>query len=209
VSLADLRRDYQGEPLNEADADPDPFRQFSRWFEQVSGLEKDPTAMTIATATRDGRPSARMVLLKGVDERGFVFFTNYESRKALEIDETGLASLLFYWPSLERQVRVEGRVERVSDAESDAYFSTRPLESRWGVYASQQSRVIGDRSELEARLAAARHAFGEQVPRPLWWGGYRIVPDRFEFWQGRPNRLHDRLCFTRDGEAWRRVRLAP
>lgn len=209
MSLGDARRDYSGLPLEESAAEADPFRQFSRWFDEAAGLEKDPTAMTIATTTRDGRPSARMVLLKGVDERGFVFFTNYESRKAVEIEATGRASLLFYWASLERQVRIEGTVERVSAEESDAYFATRPVESRWGVYASQQSRVIEARSVLDARLAAARHAFGEEVPRPLWWGGYRVSPDGFEFWQGRPSRLHDRLRFTLDGGAWRLERLAP
>jgi pyridoxamine 5'-phosphate oxidase len=209
MSPGDVRRDYHGSPLEESEADTDPFRHFSRWFDEASGLETDPTAMTLATTTRDGRPSARMVLLKGADERGFVFYTNYESRKAEEIDATGRASLLFYWASLERQVRIEGAVARVSAEESDAYFATRPLESRWGVYASQQSRVIAARSVLDARVDAARHQFGEQVPRPDWWGGYRVVPDGIEFWQGRPSRLHDRLRFTRDGGAWRRDRLAP
>ncbi len=209
MSLGDLRREYLGQPLDEAAADADPFRQFSRWFDEVATLERDPTAMTLATASRDGRPSARMVLLKGVDPLGFVFFTNYESRKAGEIEASGRASLLFYWASLERQVRVEGTVERVSDAESDAYFVTRPVESRLSVYASQQSRVIEGRAELDARLGDARQRFGDQVPRPSWWGGYRVLPEMFEFWQGRPSRLHDRLRFTRAAAGWRRERLAP
>lgn len=210
MSLAAIRRDYSGEPLSETESDPDPFRQFSRWFAQVRDLEADPTACALATATRAGRPSVRTVLLKGVDDRGFVFYTNYNSRKAREIAETGCASLLFYWPSLVRQVRVDGLVEKVTDAESDAYFVTRPLESRWSVYASAQSEIIESRAALESRYDVARQTYGETIPRPGWWGGYRVVPDEFEFWQGRPSRLHDRLRYTPapDG-TWRRDRLAP
>jgi len=210
MSLADIRREYLGEPLSESESDADPFRQFNRWFEQVRALEVDPTAMALATATRDGRPSVRNVLLKEFDGRGFVFYTNYDSRKAREIDETGRASLLFTWRSVERQVRIDGVVEKVSAAESDAYFATRPVESRWGTYASQQSQVIESRDVLEQRFRGARERYGEVVPRPSWWGGYRVVPDEFEFWQGRPSRLHDRLRYTKGpaGE-WRRDRLAP
>jgi len=210
MSLADLRREYIGQPLSESESDANPFRQFSRWFDQVRETEVDPTAMALATATRDGRPSVRNVLLKSVDDRGFVFYTNYQSRKAREIDATGRASLLFTWRSLERQVRVDGAVEKVSDAESDAYFASRPIESRWSVYASRQSEVVDSRDTLELLFNAARERFEDHVPRPEWWGGYRVIPDEFEFWQGRPSRLHDRLRYVlHPGGTWRRDRLAP
>jgi pyridoxamine 5'-phosphate oxidase len=210
MSLADLRREYIGQPLSESESDANPFVQFSRWFDQVRETEVDPTAMALATATRDGRPSVRNVLLKGVDDRGFVFYTNYQSRKAREIEATGRASLLFTWRSLERQVRVDGAVEKVSDAESDAYFASRPIESRWSVYASRQSEVVDSRATLELLFNAARERFEDEVPRPEWWGGYRVIPDEFEFWQGRPSRLHDRLRYVLPPNAmWRRDRLAP
>jgi pyridoxamine 5'-phosphate oxidase len=210
MSLADVRRDYIGQPLSESESDADPFVQFARWFAQVRETEVDPTAMALATATRAGRPSVRNVLLKGVDDRGFVFYTNYQSRKAREIEETGRASLLFTWRSLERQVRVDGAVEKVSSGESDAYFATRPIESRWSVYASKQSAVIDSRGTLELLFNAARERFDDDVPRPEWWGGYRVIPDEFEFWQGRPSRLHDRLRYLRQATgSWRRDRLAP
>jgi pyridoxamine 5'-phosphate oxidase len=210
MSLADLRREYIGQPLSESESDANPFVQFSRWFDQVRETEVDPTAMALATATRDGRPSVRNVLLKGVDDRGFVFYTNYQSRKAREIEATGRASLLFTWRSLERQVRVDGGVEKVSDAESDAYFASRPIESRWSVYASRQSEVVDSRDTLELLFNAARERFDDDVPRPEWWGGYRVIPDEFEFWQGRPSRLHDRLRYMlHPGDTWRRDRLAP
>ena len=209
-SLADIRREYMGEPLDEAHSDADPLRQFSVWFDQVKPLESDPTAMALATATRDGRPSVRTVLLKGVSEQGFVFYTNYHSRKAREMEQTGRASLLFVWRSVERQVRVEGRVEKVTEAESDTYFATRPLESRWSVYASRQSERVESREALESRFEVARQIYGDAVPRPRWWGGYRVVPDEFEFWQGRASRLHDRLLYRREADgSWARERLAP
>ena len=187
------------------------MRQFSVWFEHVRDIEADPTAMALATATPGGRPSVRTVLLKEMDDRGFVFYTNYQSRKAREMEATGRASLLFYWGSLERQVRIDGAVERVSPAESDAYFETRPPDSRLSVYASRQSETIESRDALDEAFERVKRTYGDgPVPRPDWWGGYRVVPDEFEFWQGRVNRLHDRLRYVkRDDGAWRRERLAP
>jgi pyridoxamine 5'-phosphate oxidase len=210
VSLGSHRRDYLGAPLLESDAKADPLEQFLDWFRAIETLEEEPTAMTLATVSADGQPSARMVLLKGVDARGFTFFTNYDSRKGGELAANPRASLLFYWRSVERQVRVEGRVERVGDAESDAYFMTRPLEARWSAYASPQSRPVDGRSNLEGLVDEVRQRFGEGVARPAWWGGFRVRPHAYEFWQGRPNRLHDRLRYeSSDGNAWRRYRLAP
>jgi pyridoxamine 5'-phosphate oxidase len=211
VALADIRREYLGEPLSEVHSDSSPMRQFAHWFEQVRHTEADPTAMALATASPDGRPSVRTVLLKGMDDRGYVFYTNYESRKAREMETTGRASLLFFWPSVERQVRIDGTVERISPAESDAYFETRPLDSRLSVYASKQSEAIESRDVLEAAFERVKRTYGDgPVPRPQWWGGYRIVPDEFEFWQGRTSRLHDRLRYVKrpDG-SWHRERLAP
>ena len=210
MTLGDIRREYAGEPLDDAHAHADPFMQFFAWFDQARDTEPDFTAMALATATRDGRPSVRTVLLKSVDPQGFVFYTNYHSRKAREIDQTGRASLLFLWRSVNRQVRVDGRVEKVSEADSDAYFATRPLESRWSVYASRQSETIESREALESRFDVARQLYGDAVPRPRWWGGYRVVPDEFEFWQGRASRLHDRLQYRKQADgSWSRERLAP
>jgi pyridoxamine 5'-phosphate oxidase len=210
MTIAHIRREYLGAPLSDTASDPDPVRQFSVWFEQIRDVEPDPTAMALATSTRDGRPSVRTVLLKSVDARGFVFYTNYGSRKAREMAESGRASLLFYWRSVERQVRVDGTVEKISDAESDAYFATRPLESRWAAVASPQSEPLTSREALESRYAGVRDRLGEGVRRPGSWGGYRVVPDEMEFWQGRENRLHDRLLYTRQADGtWRRQRLAP
>jgi pyridoxamine 5'-phosphate oxidase len=209
MSLRSIRREYRGQPLVESAAAGDPFEQFNRWFEEARTTEPDATAMTLATATPLGYPSARMVLLKGFDARGFVFYTNYESRKATELERTERAALLFYWPTFERQVRIEGTVVRVPDAESDEYFTSRPLESRWSAAASPQSQPIAGREELEAAVAAVRIQQGESVGRPPFWGGYRVTPLAFEFWQGRENRLHDRLAYALTDGVWRRTRLAP
>ena len=206
-----MRREYTRRGLTEADADADPLLQFRAWFDQARAAGAlDADAMVLATATPDGRPSARVVLLKGLDERGFAFFTNYHSRKGRELAANPRAALNFYWPELERQVRAEGAVETMTPAESDAYFRIRPRDSQLGAWASPQSELLADRAELEARLAevAARFAGGE-VPRPPHWGGCRLVPEAVEFWQGRPGRLHDRLLYTRTPDGWRRQRLAP
>jgi pyridoxamine 5'-phosphate oxidase len=211
MSLSDLRRDYTGMPLDESTADADPFRQFASWFEEARRQEHDPTAMSIATVDEQGRPAVRMVLLKGLDGRGFVFFTNYRSRKGKELTANPRAAMVFYWPTLNRQVRVDGLVERVSSNESDAYFASRPPDSRLAAVASPQSEIIASRLDLEARFAAATARFPDAgMGRPAHWGGYRVIPETIEFWQGRPNRLHDRLRYERRPDAsWARVRLAP
>ncbi|HEX4607668.1 MAG TPA: pyridoxamine 5'-phosphate oxidase [Urbifossiella sp.] len=212
ASIADLRQEYSAGGLSEGDAGHDPFALFRRWFEQaVAAALPDPNAFTLATATPDGVPSARAVLLKGLDERGFTFFTNYDSRKGRELEANPQAAMVFLWHPLERQVRVEGAVEVVSAAESDEYYAVRPLGSRLGAWASPQSAVIPGREFLERQHAelAARFPDGS-VPRPPHWGGYRVVPRVIEFWQGRPSRLHDRIRFTRDkSDVWVRDRLAP
>ncbi|HMG76179.1 MAG TPA: pyridoxamine 5'-phosphate oxidase [Pyrinomonadaceae bacterium] len=193
--------------------DANPIRQFQTWYDELraSGVsEQDATSMTLATATIDGRPSARIVLLKGFDDRGFVFYTNYLSRKANELDENPQACLLFYWSSFWRQVRIEGTVEKVSAAESEEYFQSRPLGSKLGAWASNQSIVINSRESLEARFAEFQERFGEDVPRPLHWGGYRLKPNSIEFWQGRDNRLHDRLRYRLEEDgSWSIERLGP
>lgn len=211
MSISDLRRNYTLSGLTEAEADLDPFVQFRRWFDQALAAQlPEPNAMTVATVGADGRPAARVVLLKGVDERGFVFYTNYDSRKAAELTIHPYAALLFYWPELERQVRIEGGVAKVAEAESDAYFASRPRGSQLGAWTSPQSQVIAGREVLDQRLEQLTAEFaGRDVPRPPHWGGFRVVPDVFEFWQGRPSRLHDRLRYRRDGNQWLRERLAP
>jgi pyridoxamine 5'-phosphate oxidase len=209
--VARLREEYTRAGLKESDADPDPLEQFRGWFGEALAADlHEPNAMTLATATADGRPSARVVLLKGFDERGFVFYTNYGGRKSRELEANPRAALVFYWGELERQVRVEGRVSRVPDGESDAYFAGRPRGSQLGAWASEQSRPVRDRGALERRLRELEGEYeGREVPRPAFWGGYRIEPETMEFWQGRENRLHDRLRYRLTEEGWGIERLQP
>ena len=210
MNIASLRQDYMRESLNEADVATDPFTQFQRWFDEALRAELPmANAMTLATVGADGAPSARIVLLKGIDHDGFVFYTNYMSRKGRELAGNPRAALVFHWTDLEREVRIDGRVEKVTAAESDEYFSSRPLGSRHAAIASPQSEVIASRAVLEARFDAAAAEHGDVAPRPAHWGGYRVLPASVEFWQGRPSRLHDRLFYTRQGDRWTIVRLAP
>jgi pyridoxamine 5'-phosphate oxidase len=235
MTIADLRREYNLTGLRRSDLETDPITQFRKWFDQAAGARTggrvrrfcirlykalvmaeggapvDLTAMTLATADNQGRPSARVVLLKGVDERGFVFFTNYESRKGRELAENAQAALVFYWPDQERQVCIAGEVSKLPPAESDAYFKSRPRGSRLAAWASQQSGFVRDRAALEERWKQLEAQYaGQEVPRPPFWGGYVVCPTRMEFWQGRPNRLHDRFCYTRQPDkSWLIERLSP
>ncbi|HUG17169.1 MAG TPA: pyridoxamine 5'-phosphate oxidase [Thermomicrobiales bacterium] len=212
LSIADLRREYGLEGLSEEECDPDPFAQFAAWFrDAMDAGVYETNAMTLATASADGRPSARIVLLKGFDDHGFVFYTNYESRKGRDLAQNPYATLLFYWPELTRQVRVEGAVARVTEAESHEYFQSRGELSRLGAWASNQSQIISGRDELDERMNALIIEYqGRDIPTPPFWGGYRLTPSSFEFWHGRPSRLHDRLYYTRQEDcAWRVERLSP
>ncbi|OEC37213.1 Pyridoxamine 5'-phosphate oxidase [Pseudomonas cuatrocienegasensis] len=212
-TLADMRRDYTRDGLTEAQAPDEPLALFSQWFADAVKTEQppvEPNAMTLATVDADGRPHCRVLLLKGLDASGFTFFTNYDSAKGEQLAARPFAAMTFFWPSLERQVRIEGRVEKVSPSDSDAYFQVRPLGSRLGAWASPQSRVIADRGELENLLLQTEQRFLDQAPHcPPHWGGYRLLPERIEFWQGRSSRLHDRLNYRLDAERWVRERLAP
>jgi len=216
LKIADLRIEYKRETLDESAVAADPFRQFERWFDEAVKAEiPEPNAMTLATADGAGRPSARVVLLKGFDEDGFVFFTNYASRKGRELAARSVAALLFFWPELERQIRIEGEIAKVGADESTAYFTSRPRGARLGAWASPQSEPIAGRGALEALFAAAELRYagaGDDIPRPPHWGGYRLAPSMLEFWQGRPSRLHDRICYCRDphrSARWIIERLAP
>ena len=195
--------------LREADAADDPFEQFRAWYAEAEAAVPVPEAVVLATATADGAPSARTVLLKGAEPDGFVFFTNYESRKGRELADNPRAALLFHWQPLGRQVRIEGAVTRVSDEQSDAYFQSRPLGARLGAWVSRQSEVIESRAALEESVEQMRQHLGEELARPLHWGGFRVRPEVYEFWQHRDDRLHDRLRYRRDGDSWVRERLAP
>ena len=211
VTLADLRKDYSLAGLVETDLARDPFRQFEKWFQEAEAAKiPEPNAMTLATATRDGRPAARTVLLKGLDGRGFVFFSNYASRKGRELEGNPIATLLFPWLVLERQVTIEGTVTKVAPEESETYFHSRPRASQLGAWVAQQSSIISGRSVMEDSMKLLEHKYaGKEVPRPPHWGGWRLAPETVEFWQGRRSRLHDRLRYRRDKEGWIIERLAP
>nr|WP_290700890.1 pyridoxamine 5'-phosphate oxidase [Halomonas sp. UBA3074] len=211
-NIADIRRDYEGGRLDESQAPDDPFVLFDEWFSLALEKEgKDCNAMTLATVDSQGRPHSRVVLLKGFDERGMVFFTNYHSHKGSELSNVPYAAMTFWWPSLSRQVRIEGPVEQVTTDESDEYFASRPRGSQLGAWIATQSVVIPDRNWIEERQKRFEQAYdGQAIPRPIHWGGYRVEPEMIEFWQGQPSRLHDRLRFERrDGGEWSRFRLAP
>ena len=212
ISVADLRKDYQLQGLRETDVDVSPFKQFQIWFDQALAAQlPEPNAMTVATATKSGIPSARIVLLKGFDQRGFVFYTNYHSHKGQELTDNPQAALVFWWAELERQVRIEGRVEKVSAQESDEYFHSRPFNSRLGAWASNQSQVIENREVLERRAQELKTKYeNSDLPRPPHWGGFRVIPSAIEFWQGRSSRLHDRLLYRLlDDGNWLIERLSP
>jgi pyridoxamine 5'-phosphate oxidase len=209
--ISNLRRNYTLKELSKSATDNDPFQQFFKWMDEaINASIIEPNAMSVATVSADGIPSIRTVLLKGFDEKGFVFYTNYNSAKAKEIELNPNVSILFFWKELERQVRVKGRAEKTDPHESEVYFNSRPLESRLGAWASEQSSIIAGRELLEQKYAGYKERYkGKEIPLPPFWGGYRIIPSSFEFWQGRTSRLHDRILYTKTGEEWEKVRLQP
>lgn len=212
--VANVRKDYifnEANELKESDVDPDPFKEFQKWFNEALKINPDiANAMFLATSTKDGKPSLRTVLLKGFEESGFVFYTNYSSRKGNELKENPYASLLFFWKELERQIRIEGKTVLTSAEESDNYFHSRPFESQIAALASNQSSIIQDRDTLKAKFLSLKEKYkNETVPLPEHWGGYKLIPDKIEFWQGRQNRLHDRILYTKENSDWKIQRLAP
>lgn len=211
MNLADLRNEYTKAELSEADVNSNPIEQFKKWFSEASIAQvPEPNAVSVATVSAEGRPSSRIVLLKGYDESGFVFFTNYESRKGREIIQNPYVSLLFFWPELERQIRIEGKAEKISTKESMNYFFSRPIGSQLGAWASAQSAIIEGRSILEKKMSELKVKFqGKEVPFPAFWGGFKVVPETIEFWQGRKSRLHDRIQFAKTNSGWKISRLSP
>ncbi len=208
--LKNMRLNYEQGQLLESNIDLNPFNQFKKWFDQaVEAKIIEPNAMTIATATKEGIPSARVVLLKGFDETGFVFYTNYHSRKGKELNDNPFAAILFWWREFERQIRIEGKIEKISRKESEEYFNQRPLKSRYGTLASEQSEIIENREVLEKRFADLEKQYGANPPTPENWGGYKLIPAKFEFWQGRTSRLHDRICYHKENNNWKIFRLQP
>ncbi|CAN5902469.1 pyridoxamine 5'-phosphate oxidase [soil metagenome] len=209
--LHKLRHDFSKMSLDESMVDADPVKQFDAWFRAaVEGKVNEPNAMVLSTVDENSRPSSRVLFVRNYDEKGFVFYTNYRSRKAKSIEKNTNGALLFFWPELERQVRIEGKLLKQTAEESDRYFNSRPRGSQLGAWTSPQSEIIADRKVLEDELAEIEKKFGgKDIPRPEWWGGYLLVPDRIEFWQGRPSRLHDRICYVKENDHWKIVRLAP
>lgn len=209
-NLKNMRLNYEQGQLLESNIEMNPFELFRKWFDQaVEAKIIEPNAMTIATATKEGIPSARVVLLKGFDETGFVFYTNYHSRKGKELNDNPFAAILFWWREFERQIRIEGKIEKISRKESEEYFNQRPLKSRYGTLASEQSEIIENREVLEKRFTDLEKQYGANPPTPENWGGYKLIPAKFEFWQGRTSRLHDRICYHKENNNWKIFRLQP